>query len=177
MCAGVVHVVRENVVDVAVFLGTGLLMLVLLRRDLPTRGGPSWLSARWPAVGAASVVGLAVATQTRDSVTVQLALAAAGVVALVLVLRAGAGAPALEATPAARSWVWVSLLLVGSVVELANFLAQPDAQTDNPDHPTISAIVDPMLGGHPSRTVVAVVWVLAGWWLVRVLVERAGGSR
>jgi hypothetical protein len=173
----VVHVVRDNLVDLAVFLGTAVLMVLLLRRDLPTRGVPAWLSARWPAVGAAAVVGLAVASQPRDSVAVRVALATAGLAALLLVLRAGAGAPALEVTPPVRTWVWVSLLLAGCVVELASFLAQPDARTDNPDHPTVSAIVDPMLGGHPTRTVVAVAWVLVGWWLVRVLVERGGRTR
>lgn len=176
LCTSVVHVVRENVVDVVVFLGTAVLMVVLLRRDLPTRAAPTWLSARWPVGMAAAVVGLAVASQSRDSAVVQLALAWVGAAALWLVLRAGAGAPVLEPRPRPGTWVWVSLLLAACVVELGNFLTQPDAQTDNPDHPTVSAVVDPILGAHPARTVVAVAWVVVGWWLVRLLVDRGHGD-
>lgn len=177
MCASAVHVVRDNVVDVVLFVGTGALIVVLLRRDLPGRPPPGWLARRWPAVGAAAVVGVVVASEPRESGAVQVVLAAVGVVALVLVLRAGAGSPRPEPRVAARTGVWVALLLAGCVVELGDFLSQPDAQTDNPDHPTLSAMVDPMLGTHPTRAAVAVVWVLLGWGLVRLLTERPPGAR
>src|SRR5690349_17033743 len=55
LCASVVHLVRDNVTDVALFVGTGALIVVLLRRDLPGRRPPGWLARRWPAVGAAAV--------------------------------------------------------------------------------------------------------------------------
>ncbi|MFC8503308.1 hypothetical protein ACFUC1_13175 [Pedococcus sp. NPDC057267] len=175
LCAAVVHVVRANVVDVAVFGGTGVLMLVLLRRDLATRGAPAGLASRWTGAGAALLVGGTVALQPRDSALVQVVLAAVGVVALLVLLRAGSGAPTLESEPLARTWVWVTILLAGCVVELVSFLAQPDAWTDNPDHPTLSALVDPMLGDHPARALVAAAWVLAGWRLLRLLADRGPG--
>jgi len=172
--AAVVHVARANAVDVAVFLGTAVLMLVLLRRDLPPRTPPRRLSGRWAGPVAAAVVGLVVAVAPRASPAVQLALAAVGAVGLVVVLRAGEGAPAPR-LPTAHAWVWTVPLLAGCLLELGDLLSQPDAQTDNPDHPTLSTLVDPLLEGRPVRVVVAVGWVLVGWVLLRTLAER--GSR
>jgi hypothetical protein len=97
-----------------------------------------------------------------------------GVVGLVVVLRAGEGAPAPR-LPTAHAWVWTVPLLAGCLLELGDLLSQPDAQTDNPDHPTLSTLVDPLLEGRPVRVVVAVGWVLVGWVLLRALAER--GSR
>ncbi|MDR6861794.1 hypothetical protein [Phycicoccus sp. 3266] len=172
--ATVVHLVRANVVDVAVFLGTSVLMLVLLRHDRPSRRPPWWLSRPWSGPAAAGLLGLVVAVQPRTSAAVQLALAVVGALVLVLVLRAGAGGP-VPRTSTRRAWVWALPLLAGCLLELADFLSQPDARTDNADHPTISALVDPTLDGRPVRVAVTVVWVLVGWALVRVLTER--GSR
>ena len=172
--ATAVHVARGNVVDVAVFLGTSVLMLVLPRHDPPATRAPWWLSRAWSGPVAAGLVGLVVAVQPRASAAVQVALAAVGALALVLVLRAGAGGPVAR-TSTRRAGVWGVPLLVGCLLELADFLAQPDVRTDNPDHPTISALVDPVLDGRPVRVAVAVAWVLVGWALVRVLTER--GSR
>ena len=171
LCGAVVHVVRANVVDVAVFLGTGLLIVVLLRRDLPGRRPPQGLHRRWPFVLVAGLVGLVVAVQPRTSPAVELALAGVGAAAMVVVLRAGAGGP-LEARSSRRAWVWAVPLLAGSLFELANFLTQPDPRTDNLDHPTLSALIDPLLDGRLVRAVVTVAWVLVGWALVRVLTER-----
>lgn len=174
LCAGVVHIVRANVVDVAVFLGAAALILVLRRRDLPTRRPPRWLCRWWPVPVVAGLVGLVVAVQPRTSPAVELALAAVGVAALVVVLRAGVGEPPAPRS-ARRAWVWAVPLLAGALFELANFLTQPDPHTDNLDHPTLSALVDPLLDGRLVRAVVTVAWVLVGWALVRVLAER--GSR
>lgn len=165
------HVVRANVVDVVVFLGTAVLILVLRRRDLSTRRPPRWLGRRWPVPLAAALAGLLVAAQPRTSPAVELALAAVGVAALAVVLRAGAGGP-LPRTSTRRAWVWAVPLLAGALFELANFLTQPDPHTDNLDHPTLSALVDPLLDGRLVRAGATVAWVLVGWALVRVLSER-----
>lgn len=171
LCGGLVHVVRANVVDVAVFFGTAVLILLLRRRDLPTRRPPRWLCRWWPVLPAAGLVGLVVATQPRTSPAVELVLAAVGVTALVVVLRAGAGG-ARPPTSTRRAWVWAVPLLAGALFELGNFLTQPDPHTDNLDHPTLSAIVDPLLDGSGVRAAVTVAWVLVGWALLRVLTER-----
>ncbi|WP_143056179.1 hypothetical protein [Pedococcus cremeus] len=162
---------RANVVDVVVFLGTAVLILVLRRQDLSTRRPPRWLCRRWPVPLAAALAGLVVAAQPRTSPAVELALAAVGVAALTVVLRAGAGGP-LPRTSTRRGWVWAVPLLAGALFELANFLTQPDPHTDNLDHPTLSALVDPLLDGRLVRAGVTVAWVLVGWALVRVLSER-----
>jgi len=82
--AAVVHVARADTLDVAVFLGTAVLMLVLLRHDRQPRTPPRWLSGRWAGPAAASVVGLVVAVQPRASLVVQLTLAAVGAAGVVV---------------------------------------------------------------------------------------------
>jgi hypothetical protein len=77
-----------------------------------------------------------------------------------------------------RGWLtWPVLLVVGCLFELTNFALQPDPQTDSYAHPTVSAIVDPLLGWPPARAVVAAVWLAIGFWLVRTIVRGRPGER
>jgi hypothetical protein len=174
----VVHVVRQNVVDIVVF-GT-VAVLIVLEPRLPLRSGtaPRWLGRARLAVLAALVLALVVLATGRSSVLVQVVLGFVGVVALVVVLRAGPGAPPQVATP--RWWLWVVVLLAGCVLELADFVSQVDPQTDNPSHPTLSAVGEPLLAEPLPRALVAAGWLLIGWWLVRLATQRdpgRGGSR
>lgn len=181
LLAAIVHVVRGNVVDVVVFLGVAVLMLVCLRRDLTARPAPWWLARRSGPVALAVVAAAVVSTQPREGVWVQLVLAVVGVLALVLVVRAGRGSPSRSSLSSGRRtgrvWPWPVVVVLGCLVELADFLAQPDPQTDNPDHPTLSSIVDPLLDARPVRAVAVAVWVGLGWLLLRVVVERDRGAR
>jgi hypothetical protein len=34
-------------------------------------------------------------------------------------------------------------------------------------HPTISSLVDDLIGSHPARAGAVLLWLLAGWWLAR----------
>jgi len=169
--AGAVHVARGNVVDVLVFLLAAVLMVIVPAHDLAPRRRPRWLDRPWFVCAAAVLLAVLVALMPRTSEGIQVALGAVGACALAVTVRAGRGAPAGPGLPR-RTWVWAGVVLLGCLLELGNFLTQPDAQTDNPAHPTLSALVDPLLDGGWPRAVVAGAWLLVGWWVVRTLAER-----
>jgi hypothetical protein len=74
-----------------------------------------------------------------------------------------------------RAWrMWPVLGLVLAFLELGSFLGQPDPRTDNPDHPTISTVVEPWLAPAAVRAVVIAAWLAMGWWLVRRLRTWSG---
>jgi hypothetical protein len=173
LLASAVHLVRRNLVDLAVFLGVAALMVLEPRVRRPSRGRPAWLDRRALAGTVAAALAVLVWVPGRSSPVVQAALALVGLVALGLLLRAGPRRSGPTPRPAApRWWVWAALLLAGSGLELANFLSQRDAQTDNLDHPTLSTVVEPMLAGPWPRAGAAAVWLLVGWWLVREATQR-----
>ena len=95
----------------------------------------------------------------------------AGATALTVTLRAGRGAPP-HSGRSPRAWPWAVVVLVGCLLELGNFLTQPDPQTDDPAHPTLSALVDPLLDDGWVRAAAAGAWLLLGWWVVRTVAER-----
>jgi hypothetical protein len=166
----VVHVARRNVVDIVVFGVVALLIVVEPRVRAASRPTPGWLDRPWLAVTPAIALGSVVFATGRSAPVVQLLLAIVGVVALVLVLLAGPGGPPQVATPR-WSW-WAAVLLAGCLLELADFLSQPDAQTDNLAHPTLSTVVEPLLADPLPRALVAAGWLLLGWWLVRLATRR-----
>jgi len=171
--AGAVHVARRNLVDVLVFLLVAVLMALAPTRDRAPRPLPRWLERPWPVAGAAVVLATVVALSPRTSAVVEAALGVVGVAALAVTLLAGRGAPAAPGR-SLRTWPWAVVVLVGCLLELANFLTQPDPQTDNPAHPTLSALVDPLLDDGWVRAVAAGAWLLLGWWVVRTVAERDG---
>lgn len=179
LLAAAVHVARRNVVDIVVFLGVAGLMTALRTRDLPSRPLPQWMSAPVVPVAAAAVLGTAVLTESRTAPLVRGLLAVVGVVALVVVLRAGRGAAGDVRGPGrvGPAWPWAAVVLTGCLVELGNFLSQPDPDTANPGHPTLSTVVDPLLAAPPARAVFVVVWVVLGWLLVRTIADRSGRPR
>lgn len=163
----VVHVIRRNVLDVTVFLGTAALIL-LDSRAVAKRA--AWrVRASWRTVLAVSVVyAVAVFPLSRTGYPMRAAVAVPGILALAAVWRTlGRRAVPVPAGRQPRAWlVWPSLLVVGAVFELLNFAQQPDVETDSWAHPTVSAVVDPLLAGHGTRAVAAGLWVAAGFWLV-----------
>jgi hypothetical protein len=180
LVATVVHVIRANVLDVLVFLGTAVLILLDARRPVPQRlGRPGWFT---PAVAVLVCVGygLLVLPMARTGWPMRAAVAVPGVLALVVVL--GSGRHLVEQPPAVRprrSWlVWAAPLAFGCLFQLFNFFEQPDPETDSYAHPTLSSIVDPMLAGSPSRAVFVAVWLAIGIWLAGVLLgPRARADR
>ena len=146
-------------------------MVVTPVHDRAPRRRPRWLERPWLVGAAAVLLAAVVALTPRTSITVQVALAVVGAGALAVTLRAGRGSPPGAGLPH-RAWVWAGVVLLGCLLELGDFLTQPDPQTDNPGHPTLSALVDPLLDDAWPRALVAGAWLLVGWWAVRTLAER-----
>ena len=73
---------------------------------------------------------------------------------------------ALTGRPLRRAWLWAVLLAAGGTWELSSLLQQPHLTTDSYAHPTISALSDPLLAGHPGRSVALGGWLLMGWFVV-----------
>jgi hypothetical protein len=73
---------------------------------------------------------------------------------------------ALTGTAQRRSWLWGVIVVVGGSWELSSLLQQPHLTTDSYAHPTISALTDPLLAGHPGRSLVLAAWLFVGWLLV-----------
>ncbi len=74
--------------------------------------------------------------------------------------------PALTGTAHRRSWLWAAIVILGGSLELSSLLLQPHLTTDSYAHPTISALADPLLAGHPGRSAVLALWLLVGWFVV-----------
>jgi hypothetical protein len=69
--------------------------------------------------------------------------------------------------PRVGTGLWGGVLLAGSLWELASLARQPSLDVTSWAHPTISALTDPVLAGHPGRTLVLGLWLLIGYYLVR----------
>jgi hypothetical protein len=72
----------------------------------------------------------------------------------------------LTGTAQRRSWLWGVIVVGGGSWELSSLLQQPHLTTDSYAHPTISALTDPLLAGHPGRSLVLGAWLFVGWLLV-----------
>ncbi len=192
LVAAVVHVVRQNLFDVVLFVGTAVLILVDARGSGRDRPLPGWFSARVAAV-ACTAFALLVLPMARTGWPLRVAIGVPGVLALVVVLRSGralAGDRPEQDSPARVSpderrghgWLaWPALLVAGCAFELFNFVNQPDPQTDSRTHPTLSALVDPLLQGSVARAAAAALWLAVGFWLLGILArssrDREGAGR
>lgn len=192
LLAGVVQVARRSVADIILFFGMAVVVVWDGRRGhAPAPGGhvsPDRRSRRprTPALLAVALVYSAVtALPGRSSVWVDLAMGGAGAVALALRLRSRPAAEAdgsktetvgpdgLTGDPTGRGWlVWPLLALVLALLELGAFLSQSSPTTDNPDHPTLSTTVEPLLAGEGARALFLLAWTLVGVWLVRAILEE-----
>ena len=174
LIATAVHVIRANLVDVLVFLGAAVLILLDARRPVPQRlSRPRWLTPV-VAVGLCVAYALLLLPMARTGWPMRIAVAAPGVVALVVVL--GTGRALVEQPPALRprrTWlVWATPLLFGCLFQLYNFFQQPGPDTDSYAHPTLSSLVDPALADSLSRAVAGAVWLGIGIWLAGLLLDR-----
>jgi hypothetical protein len=78
--------------------------------------------------------------------------------------RASAEAAPIQAGGAAA---WAAVFVALALWELVTWLLQPTLTTGSPAHPTISVLLDPLLGSHPGRSVGLAAWLALGWFLVR----------
>jgi hypothetical protein len=81
--------------------------------------------------------------------------------------RAPPRAPAEAAPEAGGAAAWAALFVALALLELGAWLLQPTLTTESAAHPTISALLDPVLASHPGRAVGFAAWLALGWFLVR----------
>jgi hypothetical protein len=104
----------------------------------------------------------------RFSWPAMVAVAVPGVVGVASAWHAAPGPPA-EAAPIRRGGAagWAAVFVALGLWELGAWLLQPSLTTGSPAHPTISILLDPLLGSHPGRSVGFAAWLALGWFLVR----------
>lgn len=176
LLASIVHILRRDALDTALFLGTLALIGVDATRPLrdPMPGGTTGPSGRRSLVvaGVCAGYGLLVGAMPRAGCATMTALAIPGVLALVAVLATGSTtSEPLHAEPSTRPprwWLWLVVALAVAGWELTAFLSQSNADTPSYAHPTLSTIGEPLLDASWVRMVVLASWLAAGWWLVRV---------
>ena len=168
--AGLFHFGRGAEVDGLVFVIIGIALVVAELRDRRETPPPreASLDKRWILLGALLCLGygLLVGRWALASAQVILAVAVPGLLILPLAWRVG---PPGENRAPRTKWVWAGVMILVCLWELISFLSQPDPQTDSYDHPTLSAILNPMFQHESFRVVVLTVWLAIGFWLARRL--------
>jgi hypothetical protein len=163
--AGCFHVGRGAPVDGVIFLGTAAALAVAeVREPRPPRARevPAALAL------AAIPVGALIAMWRPGTVPVAVAVAAAGPPMLYLALKAGGQG---ERVSVGRWWPWAVTGVTICLWELALFLQQSDPATANPDHPTVSAILEPLFQSNPARAMMIMLWLAAGVLLARLMLR------
>lgn len=61
---------------------------------------------------------------------------------------------------------WAAVFVALGLWELTALLLQPDLVTMSYAHPTISALMDPVLASHAGRSATLFVWLGLGWFLL-----------
>ena len=166
--AGLFHLGRGAPVDGVVFLATAA-ALALTELTGPAPPGDRDLPAA--AVLVALPAGWGIAMWQPGTVPIAVAVGVTGPPMLYLALRRGSHA---EHTNAGTWWPWAVTGIAICLWELTSFLQQSDPETANPDHPTLSAVLEPIFDRNPGRTVMIVVWLAAGILLARLMLR---GSR
>jgi hypothetical protein len=62
---------------------------------------------------------------------------------------------------------WAAVFVASALWELSALLMQPTLTTDSPIHPTISVLSDPVLASFAGRIIVLLLWLGAGWYVIR----------
>lgn len=199
LVATLVQLDRGYATDIVLFFGTASLLVWDANRSpaigpVPRPGPASRAKRLAVGLGALAFGGMA-SSLPRSGRALDLTMALPGVVVLYALLQGRRPAAAepqrepsfdkptaarvagdlprdLSGTPAWRMWPVLGLVL--AYLELGSFLGQPDPRTDNPEHPTVSTVVEPWLTPAPVRAMVIVAWLAMGWWLVRRLRTWSG---
>jgi hypothetical protein len=166
--AGLFHLGRGAPVDGIIFLATAA---ALALAELTDPAPPEDRILPVATVLAAIPVGWGVAMWQPGTVPIAVAVGLTGPPMLYLALRRGGHA---ARTDAGSWWPWGVTGVAICLWELTSFLQQSDPATANPDHPTLSAVLEPVFDHNPGRTAMIVVWLAAGIFLARLMLR---GSR
>lgn len=172
VAAGIVHIVRRNAFDITLFFGTAVLIVVdrLRRPPQAVTAGPRRLSGRRRALvaGCFALYSIVAGQWQIDTWPMRTAMIIPGLVfAVILTVRPPVEPPSLRI---GKGWiVWVAVGVAIALWELTSFLQQPNPIDDSYAHPTISAIVEPRLDYWWGRAVFLLLWVSAGFWLLRTI--------
>lgn len=174
LIAGLFHLGRGAEVDGLVFVTIGVALVIAELRDrssppTPRTAGREPLGGMWIFLGALLCLGYGwlVGRWAPASAGAVLAICVPGLLILPLAWRVGPTRAAARPGPA--RWLWAGVMVLVCLWELISFLSQPDPRTDNYDHPTLSAILNPAFGSVTVRSVLLVVWLGIGLWLARRL--------
>ncbi len=162
--AGCFHLGRGAPVDGVVFLVTAV---ALAAAEIGDPGPPAPREIPRSAVLVAVPAGWLVAGWQPGTVPVAVAVAVTGPPMLLLALHSGHA----ERTEVGRWWPWAATGLAICLWELTSFLQQSDSDTANPDHPTLSVVLEPLFAPGPGRTVTMVLWLAAGVLLARMMLR------
>jgi hypothetical protein len=116
-----------------------------------------------PALGFALVIGWF----DRWSMVASFAVAVTGALAIALSWHGPLREEPLEPVEPSGRMLWTLVIVALSGWELTNLFLQPSLTTDSWAHPTISVLSDPLLGSWMGRTLFIVVWLRAGWGLLK----------
>ena len=116
-----------------------------------------------PAIGFSLVIGWF----DRWSIVASLAVAVTGAIAIALSWHGPFREEPLEPVEPSGRMLWMLVIVALSGWELTNLFLQPSLTTDSWAHPTISVLSDPFLGSWLGRTLFIVVWLRAGWGLLK----------
>jgi hypothetical protein len=141
--------------------------------DAATAGRPgrAWAGRLLPApawVAAGLLYAVVAGRLARFSWPALAAVAAPGLAGMLSAWRTPPRPPA-EAAPirAGGAAAWAAVFVALGLWELSALLLQPALTIDSPAHPTISVLLDPVLGSAPGRSVGLGLWLALGWFLAR----------
>ncbi|GAA3563233.1 hypothetical protein GCM10022222_53730 [Amycolatopsis ultiminotia] len=162
--AAFAHGIRGAPADAVIFFAAAVLLLVTERHG-HAPDDPLGAPARLPALPLIAVVVLVALVFGRQTVPMLLTVSAIGIGALAVEWREPSLPPARRGP--ARGWVWVALALAWCVWELVAFIYEQAAGGLSMTHPTMSDLVDPMLGNRVVQALALAVWMAAGLAMLR----------
>jgi hypothetical protein len=140
--------------------------------ELSAPAGPDWRTHPWR-VGALVVVGVlfagVVGSLRRYTLPTTVAVGVPAAIVLVWAWRASPRGRVDRPLGALGASAWIVVFVGFGLWELAALVSQPALLVDDPRHPTVSVLLDPLFAHHLGRSVGLGLWLAVGWFLVERL--------